>query len=139
MRAPISLALALGLGLVASSAAAQTAATPTPPAATPGAASPWGDKPVGKFHLVADVNGETRTATLTLRVDSAGTSRASVLLDQGETHEMAVRLAGPDLVLTESSPDGDTMTFKLQLRGDSVSGNWTKALDGGTLKGARTP
>ena len=136
MRVPNPLVLTLGLSLAATGASAQAAASSPAAAAT---ASTWGDKPAGTFNLVADVNGDTRTATLALSTDSTGTSRARVVLDDGSTHDMAVKVAGADLVLTEPSPEGDMMTFKLQLRADSLSGNWTKGLNGGTLKGARTP
>jgi hypothetical protein len=133
MRVPTTFALTLGLCLAAHSASAQTAARSTAPAAP--AASP---APTGKYNIVADVDGEPRTATLTLSVDSAGKRLGHVVLADGQTHDMNVTVTGPDVMLTEASPDGD-MTLKLQFHGDSLSGDWTKGDNGGTLKGSRAP
>jgi hypothetical protein len=115
------LALTAGLCLAGQAASAQSA-----------------KPPVGKYNIVADVNGEPRTATLTMSVDSAGKSWGHVVLADGQTHDMSATVAGSDFVLTESSPEGD-MVLKMQFHGDSLSGDWAKGDAGGTLKGARAP
>jgi hypothetical protein len=125
----------LGLSLAAGSLSAQQPATAAPPAA----GTTWGPTPTGKYSLVADDNGTANHATLTLLVDSTGHNIAVVTLADGQARKMTLSVKEPDLLLEAVEASGNVMRMKLERQGDSVSGIWTHNLNGGTVKGAKTP
>lgn len=139
MRAPKPLALILGLSLAAGSAAAQTSTTAPAPATAPATTptTPWGAKPVGKYALIADVDGSPRNAMLTLTTDSTGRTRG-VVTTEAESHDMTVTVKEPDLVMETDTPDG-TMTIILQRHGDAITGKWARGMGGGAIKGSPAP
>ena len=125
----------LGLSLAAGSVAAQRPATAAP---TPSPTTVWAAHPLGTYHLVADADGSPKDATLRITTDSTGKDMAVVALADGQSHKMTVTVNQPYLLL-EAVDDNGVMRLKLERQGDSVSGIWTHNLNGGTVKGARTP
>ncbi len=135
MRVPISAALFLGLCLASRPVAAQNGTAA--PAAAPAPVTPWGAKPTGTYALVADVGGMPHAATLKMATDSLGATRATVE-SEGETHQMTVSVSEPNLVLVTETPNG-SMKLTLQRHGDDIMGSWTRGLEGGDIKGSKTP
>ena len=127
MRTLLALSLLTATLLSTEPLAAQTAAV------APAPATAWSAKPVGKYDLVADVNGEAHPALLTIS-DSAGTLHALIEPEGQEAHVMTITISGTDLVLKTETPNG-TMLITLQRRGDELTGRWERGEGAGEIKG----
>ena len=132
-----TLAAALTL-LAAACTPAAPPADPKPSGTTTAPAATAALNPVGVFNFRTTVNGGEVTGVVEVTGTEGaygGRIRTSITPDLPIT---GVRVMGQEMIVTGNTPDGP-LSINMTFTGNSFTGSWALAGDGGSLSGQRAP